>query len=125
MLPEAGVCGGAAWHDPGMAQEFRNQLIRIADLVVTSDVIEDSYFENVELVGPAVLIPLEDAFIRGCNFDAPDPDALFWAIDDDREDVLGAIGLRRSTFLRCRFSRVGLAAKRADLPTLRRGFGLE
>lgn len=120
----------AAWHHASVTttphpgtREYRRQLVRIADLAVTDDVIQDVRFENCQIVGPAVLAPLEDTTINGCSFDSQGPLELFWLIPPTRESVIGAIGLVRVEFFACRFQRIGLAVPEAHAEQFLRGFG--
>lgn len=94
-----------AWAERGNRHE--NQVIRIADLVVTKrpPMLVDQAFVNCELVGPAVLVVLD-----GCSFEhssLPGPGAL-WQIDEDRE-YIGGIGVERCLFRQVAFRDVGLA----------------
>lgn len=97
-----------------MPVERRNEIVRIADMVVLADVLEDLHFENCEVVGPAVLAVLEGVTFEGCAFEAPGPDALIWTVEDDRI-VMGAVGLRNVTFSNCRIRRIGLAVSQSQV----------
>lgn len=103
--------------------EYRNAIVRISDLTVLSDVIEDTQFHNCEIVGPVVFVILEDVMISNSGFDSPGPDALFWPVDKSRRQVMGAVGLSRVTFESCQFRRVGLAAQREHIEGMLKGFG--
>lgn len=104
---------------------FRDRVVRLADLVVTADIVADAQFINVEIIGPGILVLNGSVRIENCNFDANGADALLWPIDDDRGEVTGAIGLKNVKFTGCQFRRVGLAALRSDMGVLRSSFGLE
>lgn len=108
---------------PG-TREYRSQVVRISDLTVTTDLLEDLTFENCVVTGPAVLGLLEEVTIANCNFDAPDANALFWPVPDSRPIVMGIVAVRRVGFFSCRFERIGLAAPEAALPELQRGFNI-
>ncbi|GAA1909521.1 hypothetical protein GCM10009737_08510 [Nocardioides lentus] len=103
-------------------REYRNQAVRIADLTVTTVDIVDTVFDNCEVVGPAVLLTLEDVQISRCNFDAPDVDALIWPVPRRRTRVTGTVGLYRVSFTECMFRRIGLAAHEDAAPLLRATF---
>lgn len=89
-------------------REFRNEIVRLAELTVNTFVLEDLVFSNCRIFGPSVLVPRESEFTH-CNWDAPGLDALFWPIDPSREQVVGAVAVVRCMFSSCSFSLVGLA----------------
>lgn len=109
---------------PG-TREYRNTMIRITDLVVVEDVLRDVTFMNCEVVGPAVLAPLDGTTISGCSFDTEGESQLFWLVPSTRRSVIGAIGLLRVGFYSCRFRRIGLAVPEDRLADFRRGFGFQ
>ncbi len=100
----------------------REKSIRLTEIVGADSVIRSQRFEKCTLRGPAIVILLDSTTIAGCSWDAPGPDGLFWPIDDEREVIVGAVGLADCQFIQCRFTNVGIAAKRQDLPALRAGF---
>lgn len=108
---------------PG-TREYRNQIVRVAELTVLEDVIHDVRFENCQIVGPAVLALVDNVTISGAGFDAPGPEALLWPIPPTRTAVMGAVGLVNVEFLSCRFQRIGLAIPEQQLPEALAGFGL-
>ncbi len=97
----------ADWKDERL---LSHRSFRIVDLVDNEDILEGRTFEDCTIYGPAILIPLNDNTFSHNTFEA-DPEALLWPIAEDRDRILGAIGLRRCTFLRCIFRRIGLAGK--------------
>jgi hypothetical protein len=109
---------------PG-TREYRRDTVRITDLVVTDDFIEDVRFENCQIIGPAVLAPLQGCTFYACEFDSQGPDELFWIIPPERSSFIGAIGLLRVEFYACRFQRIGLAVPKIMVEEFRSGFGLE
>jgi hypothetical protein len=104
-------------------REYRNELVRIAELTVLEDVIHDVRFVNCEIVGPAVLGLIDNVTISGCGFDAPGSDALFWPLPASRGAVMGAVGLANVEILSCRFRRIGLAIPEERLPEMIEAFG--
>jgi hypothetical protein len=50
-------------------KHYRNTVIRLPDLAVTETVLTGLTFENCEIVGPAVIVPLVDTEItrNGCR----------------------------------------------------------
>jgi hypothetical protein len=85
---------------------MRNQIVRIADLVVSSETIDETAFIGCEIVGPAVLF-LKDSQLRSNTFEA-DIDSLVWRLVPEQTTVQGAIQVRNCLFENCRFRRVGL-----------------
>lgn len=108
---------------PG-TREYRSQVVRVSDLTVTTDVLEDLTFENCVITGPAVLGILEEVTIANCTFDAPDDDALFWPVPNSRPVVMGIVAVRRVGFFSCRFERIGLAVPEEGLSEFRDGFDI-
>jgi hypothetical protein len=99
---------------------FRNEVLRIADLTVTSTELEDLTFSNCRILGPAVLVPRETQLVE-CTWETPDLDAMFWEIEPDRKLALGAVGVSRCTFSKCAFVGIGIAGPREMLEVLRAG----
>jgi hypothetical protein len=87
---------------------YRNLLMRISDLAVTDDFIDGITFENCQIVGPAVLLPLENCTFRSNTFEG-DEEAILWELRPPRTRVLGVIALRSCVFVGCRFTRIGIA----------------
>jgi hypothetical protein len=102
--------------------EYRNQTIRLSDLAVVSDVIEDVTFEKCQLVGPAILVPLDGTEIANCVWDGV-AEGIFWQFPSDRQLLIGAIGLLRCKVYGCRMTRLGLAVPENKMDQVRRGFG--
>lgn len=65
-------------------------------------------FENVELLGPAIVVPLDSFIFDSCTFDGTF-ETTFRAVPPGTR-LNGVIGLRQVTFRGCRFRRVGLWA---------------
>lgn len=104
-------------------REYRNQLVRIAELTLLEDVIQDARFENCVIVGPAVLGLINNVTMSGCRFDAPGPDALLWPVPESRGAVMGAVGLMNVEIQSCQLQRIGIAVPEAQLEQFRREFG--
>lgn len=102
-------------------RHYRNQVVRLPDLAVTSDLIEGVTFENCTLVGPAVIILLGGT-MQDTGFDG-EWDAVLWPLGE-RGQVVGAIGLVNCSLVGCRLQRIGLAYPPAQEEMIRAGFGL-
>lgn len=93
-------------------RHITHRSFRIVDLVDEgSDLIMGRTFEDCTIYGPAVLAPLNQLTFERNTFEAT-PDALFWVIAEDRNQLVGAIGLIDCTFRRCTFRGIGIAGKR-------------
>lgn len=103
-------------------RHYRNQIVRLTDLTVTSDVIEGVTFENCTLIGPAVIVLLGAGTFKDSVFDG-DVEALLWPLGS-RNHVIGAIALVGCTVVGCRLQRVGLAFPEDQEEIVRRGLGL-
>ena len=105
-----------------MTKEFRNEIVRLADLTVNTLVLDDLTFSNCQIIGPAVIVPLDEVSIVRCGWDTPDFNTLFWEITPDRAAVIGAIGLTRCTFSACNFISVGIGGNNDFRATMESGF---
>lgn len=103
-------------------RSFRNDVIRMADLTVSSPVIEGYEFTNCRIIGPAIVV-LTDTDLLSCGWNAPGLDAIFWEISPGREYVVGAISVVRCVFSSCSFEGVGIAGPAAMREQLAEGFG--
>jgi hypothetical protein len=103
-----------------MPELRRREVVRLAELAAKSSSIEDVEFDDCELLGPAVVAPLENLTIDGSNFDAP-PEALFIEVEDGRY-VVGVIALRNVTIRNCRIRNVAILGTRESIAAFRSGF---
>ncbi|WP_134774386.1 hypothetical protein [Ornithinimicrobium flavum] len=101
--------------------EYHRDLIRLADLTLHTDVLENYRFVDCTLVGPAVVVPLNGTEILHCRWDG-DLGAVLWAIDVERPAVIGAIGLSNCQLIGCTLQRVGLAVPASQVDEISRGF---
>ncbi|MCX2963151.1 hypothetical protein [Gordonia aquimaris] len=104
------------------ARHYRNQVVRIAEIAVVSDLIENVTFKNCVLIGPAVLALVEGVTMSGCEIEGTE-EGVFWVVPAEREYVVGAVGLRDCRLYSCHLQRIGLAIPERVLPEMRRGFG--
>jgi hypothetical protein len=93
-------------------RSFKDQRIHPFDLVddAVGDYLDRITFERCEIVGPAVVVPIQTDF-EECTWDTfgPNPRDLFWELPSERRAVIGAIALRECRFVHCNFSRIGVA----------------
>lgn len=108
--------------DDGLQDEYRDAVVRLADLTVNSPRIERVTFVNCRIIGPAVILPMNGTEIRHSNWEAPGYEAIAWPFDDDRESLVGVIVLDECTVSRCRMSDIGLAMPRSRYEELESGF---
>lgn len=99
-------------------RHYENAVVRIADLTVTTDILQDLTFQGCLILGPSVLVPLDGLTIEGCTFTS-DADAMFWTIPPEKLEVVGAIGLSRVAFRECRFEKIGFAGPPALLSEMK------
>lgn len=88
-------------------RQHRDDVIRVTALTVNTNEIVGETFSNCRILGPAVLVPFDSAFLH-CVWDGT-PDQVFWEIPPDRTAVIGAVAVRDCTFSRCSFQQIGLA----------------
>jgi hypothetical protein len=101
---------------------FRDDVVRIAELTVNTSMLDGYEFSNCRIIGPAVLVLLDNVTIVHCTWDAPDLDAVFWEVSPTRQFVVGAVGVAKCTFSNCRFEQVGVAGPPELRAQLDRGF---
>lgn len=101
---------------------YWNQTVRLADLTVITDLVEDVTFENCIIEGPAVIVMLGGSRTINSGFDAPGWESFAWVVPDDRRDVVGAIGLVNCTIGGCTLRRIGLDIPESQVELARRGF---
>jgi len=93
---------------PTADRQFRDEVVRIAQLTVNTVILEGLTFQNCRIIGPAVLVPQGQTSLVHCGFDTPNVDAVFWDIPPTRSFVVGAIAIVDCTFSSCTFSQIGL-----------------
>jgi hypothetical protein len=104
----------------GNGKVYRDEDIRLTDLVGDDAILEGYKFINCRLKGPAVLL-VEGEFNLAENTVEGDPEAVLWEIPPERERVIGAILLKDSTFEDCTFTNVGIAGYSDFIEAVRRG----
>ena len=99
---------------------YRNTVVRISDLVVTDWIIRGVTFENSRLVGPAVILPLQNVTLNGCAWE--DAEDIFYSIPRGRKQQIGVIGLVDCELYGCHMENIGLAVPEDELPATRKQF---
>ena len=108
---------------PGERPTYRDQTVRLSDLVALQDVIDGITFENCEIHGPAVVVLMGETKMTDCHWSG-DADAIIWP-SHGRTYVVGAIGLNDCTISGCEFYRVGILVPDDQMDAVRSGFGLQ
>lgn len=102
-------------------REYRNMVLRLTDLTVHEDLLDDVTFFNCQIIGPAVIVPLGETEISNCGWDG-DFDSVIWPLSSSRERIIGAVGLNNCRVFNCRLTRIGLAVAESQLETVRSAF---
>jgi hypothetical protein len=97
--------------------------IRLVDLADAQSIIEDQKHEEKLILGPAIMVPLQDVAIEECKFDG-DPESLFIELPENRY-VIGVIGVRATTFRLCQFRNVGIGGTSQAIAQFKKGFNLK
>jgi len=100
---------------------YRNTSIRLPELAVVSDVLENLTFENCSIHGPAI-IALQRSTLNQCSFEGNE-EGLLWDLGD-RTFIIGAIALVNCTIVGCRFQGIGIAVPPGQREAMRQGLGL-
>jgi hypothetical protein len=88
--------------------KFHNQVIRVADLFVTTYELVGLEFSYCKILGPAVLMFDGTQFINP-TFNAENIDTIFWEIPPSRVQVQGAVKFTNCVFSGCTFEGIGIA----------------
>ena len=104
--------------------DYRDQKVRLAS-VAELDMgtgyfhIRDATFANCTLVGPAVLMPLNDVHMDGLSFSVPggDQDLAVLVFADDAKVPVGYIIAERVRISDCRAHGVTIAGTRDSMPS--------
>ena len=82
--------------------------VQIAEEMNEQGMVEGRVFEDKEIRGPAMVTPVEEVTVKDCTWGAPF-DQMFHSTEKTR--LVGVIGLRNVTFLRCVFRDIGFLAR--------------
>ena len=101
---------------------IRGRLIYLMDLLApgAKPVISDRTIEDCEIRGPAMVAFLQGGMISEGIFDG-DIESLFVEVPD-KKVFLGAIGLKKCVFRRCRFTQIGIIGTREQIEKAKQGF---
>jgi hypothetical protein len=93
-----------------MPEEITRQVVRLCERASEGPLpmIDGVEFEDCEILGPAIVVPLDTVAFESSSFDGP-PEAWLWEVPPDRP-LVGVIGLTNVRFYKCRFRHVGIAA---------------
>lgn len=106
-------------HLPMPESSYRSQVIRVADLAVTSHLIAGVTFQDCLILGPAILGLQGSGTLSHCIFEGG-PEQMFWEVPEGSFRI-GAIGLIDCHFVGCRFEGIGFAAPRGVIDEFLRG----
>lgn len=94
------------------SRTFTNERIRIF-AIGDSGIISDALFSECTIVGPAVLLVMDNTVrLENNAFAAISMDQVFWELPESRREVIGAIGLTNCRFEKCEMVRIGIAGPR-------------
>lgn len=85
---------------------YRDQVVEIHNLAVTSQVISGKDFSNCKIIGPAFILAQNDTTFSNCSFESPDVLISLDSLGVDR--VFGVIVVSGCIFAGCRFEKVNL-----------------
>lgn len=95
-------------------KNYTDEVIRLADLFTTEDMLQGYRFTNCLLVGPSVVLSTGNTTFSNCRFGGKARD-IYWTINvDEREGVIGALVFVDAFFERCTFENVGLAGFKSE-----------
>jgi len=99
----------------------RDQIVRVADLMLTRRVVDRVTFENCLLVGPAIIALIDGGDLIGCTFETSEVDQLLWPVQEG--DVkIGAVHFMNCNFHSCKFESIGFVAWPSFEKLMRDGF---
>lgn len=108
-----------SWKDE---RHITHRSFRIVDLVGDEYIIRGRTFEDCTIYGPAVVVPLDQIAFEHNSFDGP-LEAILWEIPDEKNFIVGAIGLTDCIFRRCQFRGIGIAGNHSLIEKFVREFG--
>jgi hypothetical protein len=88
-----------------MRPRFENKAVRVADLVVTTDVVRETDFVNCQIIGPAIVY-FENCTLVNVIFTG-NLEAMLYEVEESRP-IQGVVVFDRCLFDQSRFERIGL-----------------
>ncbi len=88
-------------------KEYVEEVVRLADLFTVDDMLQGYSFERCLLVGPGI-VAFSGTFTLSDNVFAARPEGFLWSFPDE-QPYSGLMHFRDSTFVGCRFVRIGFA----------------
>jgi len=98
---------------------FKNDIVKLADLVGVTPRVDHRVFEDCDIIGPAVIWMIR-TWLEDCTIRDDGQTILLPLENEDR--AAGAILVSDCRFLRCRFHDIGIAGSAADLRQYRARF---
>jgi hypothetical protein len=122
------------WGEPAQLPDdrtFRNEVIRLGELIKDEPYLENLTFVGCLIIGPAVLLqwgpPGSESEFIDCRFStlaggpAGDPESMFWPLPGGVEPKTGCFLMRSCKFEGCEFERVGFSGAADVLDRMRHG----
>jgi hypothetical protein len=115
MRPRAEALLGDQVND----RTFLQQVVYLTDLVrgEQGPRLDDVVFQDCQIIGPAVLVPMDNIEMSGCRFESPD---VAFEIATGRT-YFGMIAMSNTRFRECRFENVGFAGDGNFVEKFRQG----
>lgn len=102
---------------------FEGEVVQLCKLAVQPPhIIERVAFKNCRLVGPAILVMSGQTIMDGCAIEG-DAASVVWEVPEDRDLVVGAVGLRDCLIMGGSLSSIGFALKPSQIPEFWAGTG--
>jgi hypothetical protein len=98
---------------------FKNDIVRLTDLVGVTPRIGHRVFEDCDIIGPAVIWMIR-AWLEDCTI-RDDGQTILLPLENEVR-AAGAIIVNDCRFLRCRFHNIGIAGSAEDLQQYRARF---
>lgn len=107
---------------PDLPSEYRNVTVRLSSLTFTDHIIRGVRFTECTLVGPGIIVPMGRTEIVNCTWEGGSFDELIWPIADQRQAIIGAIGLEDCLLSACRLRLLGLGVPEQQIEKVRAEF---
>jgi hypothetical protein len=97
-----------------------HRVVRLAEDADENGLIERRVYEDAVVLGPAVVVPIEDVTLDNNTF-VVDPKGLFIEFPEG-SPIQGGIGLRHVAFRRCELRNIAIAGTRDVIDRIRAQF---